>query len=72
MKDIRTSIQSAFFYERGSVADDEKNLGENEKQSYGAGVRLITGSGLVYRFDIASGDEGYEYTMILNYPWELF
>lgn len=72
MKDIRTSIQTAMFYERGSVAENIDDLGKNEKQSYGLGVRMITGSGLVYRFDIASGDEDTEYTIIINYPWELF
>ncbi len=72
MKDIRTSIQTALFYERGSVADSLADLGKDEKQSYGAGVRLITGSGLVYRLDMAFGDEDYEYTVIINYPWELF
>lgn len=72
MKDIRTSIQSSVFYEKGSVAESIGKLGEDEKQSYGVGLRMITGSGLVYRFDVAYGDEGYEYTMIINYPWELF
>jgi len=72
MKDIRTSIQSSLFYEKGSVAEKISDLGKNEKQSYGTGIRMITGSGLVYRFDVAFGDEGYEYTMIINYPWELF
>lgn len=72
MKDIRTSIQTAFFYERGSVADKVEDLGKDEKQSFGAGIRLVTGSGLVYRMDIAFGDEDYEYTVIVNYPWESF
>jgi hypothetical protein len=72
MKDIRTSVQSSLFYEKGSVAENSNDLGKNEKQSYGTGLRMITGSGLVYRFDMAWGDEGYEYTMIINYPWEIF
>lgn len=72
MKDIRTSIQSSIFYEKGSVAETIDELGNDEKQSYGVGLRMITGSGLVYRFDVAYGDEGYQYTMIINYPWELF
>ncbi len=72
MKDIRSTIQTAFFYERGSVADSISNLGKNEKDSYGIGVRMVTGSGLVFRFDTAKGEEGYEITLILNYPWELF
>ncbi len=72
MKDIRTSVQSALFYEKGSVAESVSDLGKNEKKSYGGGLRVVTGAGLVYRLDIAYGDEGYQYTMILNYPWELF
>jgi len=72
MKDIRTSVQSSLFYEKGSVAEKSNDLGKNEKQSYGTGLRMITGSGLVYRFDMAWGYEGYEYTMIINYPWEIF
>lgn len=70
--DIRSSIQTSFFYEKGSVADKKSDLGKNEKESYGAGLRLVAGSGLVYRLDIAFGDEGTEYTMIVNYPWESF
>jgi len=72
MKDIRTGIQSAFFYERGSVAELTSDLWKNEHESYGFGIRMITASGLVYRLDLAHGDEGYETTMIINYPWEIF
>ena len=72
MKDIRTSIQTAFFYEKGSVADNTDDLGKNEKKSYGLGLRLVTGSGLVYRLDAAAGDEDFNYTVIINYPWEIF
>jgi outer membrane protein assembly factor BamA len=72
MKDIRTSIQTAFFYEIGSVSDIKDKLGSNKKESYGAGIRMITGSGIVYRLDTANGDEGFEFTIIINYPWELF
>lgn len=72
MKDIRTSVQSALFYEQGSVSEQVSELRKDEKRSYGIGVRLLTGSGLVYRLDIADGNEGYAVTMIINYPWELF
>lgn len=72
MKDIRTALQTAFFYERGSVADKLSELGSNERESYGVGVRMITASGLVYRLDLAQGNEGFETTMFINYPWEIF
>ncbi len=72
MKDIRTGIQVAFFYERGSVAEKISDLGKHERFSYGTGVRMVTASGLVYRLDGATGDEGFEMTMIINYPWEIF
>lgn len=72
MKDIRTGLQVAFFYERGSVADKLSDLGHNEHESYGTGIRMITASGLVYRLDVAQGDEGFEATMFINYPWEIF
>jgi len=72
MKDIRTNIQTAFFYEKGSVAEKTADLGKIERSSYGAGIRMITASGLVYRFDVADGDEDFEVTVIINYPWELF
>lgn len=72
MKDIRTNIQAAFFYEKGSVADKKEDLGKGERYSYGAGIRMLTGSGWVYRLDVANGEDGSEATMILNYPWELF
>ena len=72
MKDIRTALQIAFFYERGSVADIRSDLGHDEHESYGSGIRMITASGLVYRLDIAQGNEGVEATMFINYPWEIF
>ena len=72
INDIRSSVQTSFFYEKGSVADQLDDLGKDEKESYGVGLRLVAGSGLVYRLDVAFGDEGSEYTMIVNYPWESF
>ncbi len=72
MKDIRTTIQTAVFYEKGSVAENISNLGKDEKSSYGIGVRMVTGSGLVYRLDTAWGDEDFAVTVIINYPWENF
>lgn len=72
MKDIRTGIQTAFFYEEGSVAERTGDLGQKTRHSYGAGFRAVMASGLVYRLDMADGEEGPEMTIIINYPWEIF
>ena len=37
--------------------------------SYGTGVRLIGGSGNVYRFEASTGNEGPEILLIFQYPW---
>ena len=41
------------------------------RQSYGAGLRVVTASGLVYRLDLATGDEGPQPSVFFQYPWEL-
>lgn len=71
-KDIRTTIQVAFFYERGTVADTTSELGNIWRQSYGTGIRMVTASGLVFRGDVANGSEGVEVSVIIGYPWESF
>jgi len=71
-KDIRTTIQLAVFYERGSIADTESSVGDIWRESYGIGARMVTASGLVFRADIATGDEGAEVSVIIGYPWETF
>lgn len=71
-RDIRTTIQVAFFYERGTVADTTDQLGVTWRNSYGIGARMVTASGLVFRGDIAAGDEGREISVIIGYPWESF
>ncbi len=72
MKDIRTQIQVALFYELATIADDKKNLWDQSRSSYGTGIRMVTGSGLVIRGDVAWGKEGNEVTIIVGYPWESF
>lgn len=67
---IRTIFQFAFFAEQGTVADRVDELNSNMKNSYGAGVRAVI-SGLVYRLDVAVGDEGTATTLFIDYPWEL-
>jgi hypothetical protein len=68
-KDVRTSVQLAFFAETGSVEDLRSELGDTFRSSYGMGLRLISGSGFVYRLDIATGDEETETIVIFGYPF---
>ncbi|MDT8318345.1 MAG: hypothetical protein RQ824_10225 [bacterium] len=68
-KDIATGIQLAIFYERGSVAEKKQYLGETWRSSYGAGLRLVSASGYVYRVDMATGKEGGTMAIIFDYPW---
>ncbi|MCZ6749217.1 MAG: hypothetical protein O7D96_07980, partial [SAR324 cluster bacterium] len=68
-KDVRTGIQLAFFGETGTVAESRGKLWDESRESYGMGLRLITGSGSVYRADYATGDEGGELTVFFFYPW---
>lgn len=68
-KDVRTGIQAAFFAEAATVAETTSNLWDEIRYSVGVGIRLITGSGGVYRAEIASGNEGAEVIVIFNYPW---
>lgn len=71
-KDIRTVIQLAAFYERGAISDNKTELWGVMRDSYGVGARLVTKSGLIFRADIANGDEGREISIIFGYPWEVF
>jgi len=69
MKDLRTGIQLAFFHEVGTVADFRDDLWQQSRYSTGVGARLVTGSGFIYRFDVAYGDEGAATTLFIDYPW---
>lgn len=69
IRDIRTGVQMAFFWEEGSVSEELSELGKDKRTSYGAGLRVVTGSGIVFRIDNAWGDEGSALTMIVDYPW---
>jgi outer membrane protein assembly factor BamA len=71
-KDIRTVIQLAAFYERGAISDNKDELWNTMRDSYGIGARLVTKSGLIFRADIATGDEGEEISIIFGFPWESF
>jgi hypothetical protein len=70
-KGIRTGIQMAAFWERGSVAERNKDLFDDTRTSYGVGFRLIL-SGVVIRFDVADGDEGTQTQLFITYPWSMF
>jgi len=71
VKDIRTALQVALFYELGSVADAQSDLWSKTRSSYGVGFRIVTASGVVYRIDLASGQEGFETSIFFMYPWEI-
>ena len=70
MGGMRTVLQAAFFYEVGSVSDDISELHNNMRTSFGVGFRTII-SGLIYRFDLAKGDDGIAPTLFINYPLAL-
>jgi Omp85 superfamily domain len=72
MKDLRTSIQLAFYHEMGTIADKTEDLFEETRHSTGVGVRAVMGSGLVYRLDVATGEEGVGFVLFLGYPWDIF
>jgi outer membrane protein assembly factor BamA len=73
MRDIRTGVQIALFYETGATSDSRSDLDswDNYRQSYGTGLRLVFASGLVLRADIAHGDDGFNLAAFVGYPWEL-
>ncbi len=68
-KDISTGIQLAFFHEVGAAADLVEDLNNGLRTSSGIGIRMISASGFVYRFDLAGSDEGTATTVFFNYPW---
>ena len=68
-KDVRTNMQVAFFYENGTVAETKAELGDIYRSSYGAGFRMMTASGTIIRFDLATGQEGTQPTIFVGYPF---
>lgn len=71
-KGVRTGLQVAFFFEHATLADKTKDLGQKWKDSYGVGARLVLAGGFVFRLDLATGDEGFQSQLFMNYPWGLF
>jgi len=70
-KGIRTGVQLAAFWERGAVSDGYRDLIETGRNSYGLGFRVIL-SGVVIRFDVANGNEGFQTQLFITYPWSMF
>lgn len=68
-KDMATGLQLALFHEYGSVADVEEDLWKESRSSSGVGLRMVSASGVVYRLDLASGNEGSESVLFFDYPW---
>ena len=68
-RDSRTGVQVTLFYEQGSVSETAATLGRDWRDDAGAGLRMITGSGAVYRFDYAVGGEGAQTTITASYPF---
>ena len=68
-KDVRTNVQVALFAERGSVGETRDEVGRAWRSSYGVGLRMVSGSGFVYRADVATGDEGGAVSIIFGYPF---
>lgn len=71
MKDIRTAIQLAAFYELGSTADHRSDVGDTWRETYGIGLRMVTASGVVFRGDLAYGHDGFAPNLFIGYPWEI-
>lgn len=69
IKDVRTGIQLAAFYERGSVVDRIQDRWSVSRESTGVGARLITSSGFIYRADYSVGQEGGNFILFFDYPW---
>lgn len=73
MKDVRTLIQAAFFFETGVSSDDRHDLRDRAlwRNTYGAGLRVVTASGVVFRADVGHSRDGFGTAMFIGYPWEL-
>ena len=72
IRDIRTAVQMAFFYEIGTFSETSWDRWDKTRESTGMGLRVVNASGLIYRLDYATGKEGGSLTVIVNYPWESF
>lgn len=73
MKDVRTTVQVALFYEAGATSDVRGDLSRWRyyRSSYGTGLRMVFASGLVLRADVANGRDGVNTAIFIGYPWEI-
>ncbi len=69
IQDLVEELQVAFFFEQGSVSEIKSELGKTVKTSFGSGFRFLSGSGNLYRADFATGNEGPNLSVIIQYPW---
>jgi len=69
IQDLVEELQVAFFFEQGSVSEIKSELGKTVKTSFGSGFRFLSGSGNLYRADFATGNEGPNFSVIIQYPW---
>ena len=73
MKDVRTLLQVAMFYESGVSSDMQSDLWKrkNMRHTVGTGFRIVTASGTVLRADVGLGRDGPGVAIFIGYPWEL-
>ncbi len=69
-RDTHTGFQLAFFNEYATVSETWNDLWDRSRMVVGAGARLVTKSGSVYRLDLATGDEGPQLSVFFYYPWD--
>ena len=69
IQDLVEELQVAFFFEQGSVSEIKSELGKTVKTSFGSGFRFLSGSGNLYRADFATGNEGPNFSVTIQYPW---
>lgn len=62
------TLQFALFAESGNVADELADITTNTRNSYGAGTRVLFEK-LIIRLDVANGDEGSEWSLMVGNPW---
>ncbi|MFL2738194.1 MAG: hypothetical protein ACJ0DJ_05375 [bacterium] len=69
IQDLVEELQVALFFEQGSISETKSELGKTVKTSFGTGFRFLSGSGNLYRADFATGNEGPNFSVIIQYPW---
>jgi hypothetical protein len=67
---ISSLVEGAVFFDAGNVAHRAADL-DLGKTSYGAGLRLHTGSATLARLDVAHSHEGWQVWMSLSDPFRL-